>query len=443
MSTIAALEWKNILDRVRAMHPSLVRGWFSGLKPIDLSGGVLRIRAGNPKQVRYLDDECGSVFAEASQQVLEQLVTTTFETDAPDEIADDDGYPLSISENNQLQLNDDYVFDHFVVGAGNRLAHAASVAVAENPGQTYNPLFIHGDVGLGKTHLLQAICHTTKQLGTCPTTLYISCETFVNHFIEAVERGAMNQFRFHYRHVDLLVIDDIQFLGARERSQEEFFHTFNTLHQAQKQIVLSADCQPSEIPTLENRLVSRFNSGLVMSIDAPCMETRVAILRKKSRLRCIEVPEDVIEYVAINVHTNIRDLEGALLRLDAISQTTGGKIDMELARRALADGSERLAITIQQIIDVVTRYFGVRVKDLQSKKRPKSISHPRQICMYLAREFTSHSLEEVGGYFGGRDHSTVLHADRTIKKMLETDAKVRRTVENLRATLRTQQNGAS
>ncbi|GJM24489.1 MAG: chromosomal replication initiator protein DnaA [Phycisphaerae bacterium] len=443
MSSIAAPEWKSILDRIRSLHPALIRGWFSSLKPIDLAGGVLRVRAGNLKQVRYLEDECRSVFIEAAQAVMEQLVTTTFETDAPNEIADDEGYPLSISENNQLQLNDDYVFDNFVVGAGNRMAHAAAVAAAENPGQVYNPLFIHGDVGLGKTHLLQAICHETRRLGTCPTTLYISCETFANHFIEAVERGAMNQFRFHYRHVDLLVIDDIQFLGARERSQEEFFHTFNTLHQSQKQIVLSADCSPSEIPTLENRLVSRFKSGLVASIDAPCMETRMAILRKKSRLRCIEVPEDVIEYVATNIHTNIRDLEGALLRLDAMSQASDGTIDVELARRALADGSEASVISIQQIIDVVTSHFGVRVKDLQSKKRPKSISHPRQVCMFLARELTEHSLEEVGGYFGGRDHSTVLHANRTIKKMIDTDAKVRRSVENLRATLRARQNGIS
>ena len=219
---------------------------------------------------------------------------------------------------------------------------AASVAVAEALGQTYNPLFIHGDVGLGKTHLLQAICHTTRSLNPSATILYISCETFANHFIEAVERGAMNEFRYHYRHVDLLVIDDIQFLGTRERSQEEFFHTFNTLHQAQKQIVLSADCLPAEIPTLENRLVSRFKSGLVTFIDAPCMETRMAILAKKARLRCIEVPEDVIEYVATHIQTNIRDLEGALLRLDAMSQSSESAIDMELARRALDDDSQKI-----------------------------------------------------------------------------------------------------
>ena len=266
--------------------------------------------------------------------------------------------------------------------------------------------------------------------------MYISCETFVNHFIEAVERGAMKQFRYRYRHVDILVIDDIQFLGERERTQEEFFHTFNTLYQTQKQIILSADCSPSEIPSLENRLVSRFNSGLVARIDMPCLETRMAIIRKKARLRCIEVPEDVVSLIATQIESNIRDLEGALVKLDALSQTADGKIDLELARKALGTDQRNQAITVQQIVDVVTRYFSVRLADLQSKKRTKSITLPRQICMYLARQLTNHSLEEVGGFFGGRDHTTVLHASRAIEAARKEDEEINGVIDEITAALR-------
>ncbi|HRX85545.1 MAG TPA: chromosomal replication initiator protein DnaA [Phycisphaerae bacterium] len=428
--------WEDILGHVRVQHPELVRGWFSQLEPRSLYGGILRIRAQNPLQVRYLDDLCRVAFTESAQAALGQLVSAAFESDEVGgnghAASKDEGFDPTVS----LQLNNDYVFDNFVVGPGNRLAHAASVAVAEAPGTTYNPLFVHGDVGLGKTHLLQAICHETNRLGTCANTLYISCETFMNHYIEAVERGMMKEFRYRYREVDMLVIDDIQFLGERERSQEEFFHTFNTLHQAQKQIILSADCSPAEIPSLEGRLVSRFNSGLVASIDMPCMETRMAIIRKKARLRCIEVGEDVIKFVAERIESNIRDLEGALVKLDALSHTRGGKIDLALAQEALGPADVHHAITVQQIVDVVTRRFSVRLADLQSKKRTKSITHPRQVCMYLARELTSHSLEEVGGFFGGRDHTTVLHAHRAISTARGADAKLNGILEDLIQALR-------
>ncbi len=436
MSELAASDWDDIIGYIRVKHPELVRGWFAQLRPTALQGGVLQIHAANLMQVRYLTEHCRSAFAEAAQATLGQLVSASFETDATEELGDSEGYPLSFEGNGQLHLNDDYTFDHFVVGPGNRLAHAASVAVAETPGTTYNPLFIHGDVGLGKTHLLQAICNVTRQLTPAANIMYISCETFVNHFIEAVERGAMKQFRYRYRHVDILVIDDIQFLGERERTQEEFFHTFNTLYQTQKQIILSADCSPSEIPSLENRLVSRFNSGLVARIDMPCLETRMAIIRKKARLRCIEVPEDVVSLIATQIESNIRDLEGALVKLDALSQTADGKIDLELARKALGTDQRNQAITVQQIVDVVTRYFSVRLADLQSKKRTKSITLPRQICMYLARQLTNHSLEEVGGFFGGRDHTTVLHASRAIEAARKEDEEINGVIDEITAALK-------
>jgi len=407
------------------------------LEPVSLFGGVLRVRAQNPSQVHYLEDHCRKAFTEGAQAALGQLVTASFEAPASDgnghlPAGGDRAFDLSVP----LQLNPDYIFDHFVVGPGNRLAHAASVAVADAPGTTYNPLFIHGDVGLGKTHLLQAICHATGEKGTCANTLYISCETFVNHFFDAVERGHMKEFRFRYREVDMLVIDDIQFLCERERSQEEFFHTFNTLHQAQKQIVLSADCPPSEIPSLEDRLISRFNSGLVASIDMPCLETRMAIIRKKARLRCIEIGEDVVKFVAERIESNIRDLEGALIKLDALSQMRDGRIDLALAQEALGAGGPASAITVQHIVDAVTRYFGVRLADLQSKRRTKSITVPRQVCMYLARELTNHSLEEVGGFFGGRDHTTVLHAHRVISAARTTDERLSGILRELTGALR-------
>ncbi len=436
MGVLTPAEWDDIIGYVRVHHPDLARGWFAQLEPVALDRGVLHIRAGNPIQVEYLNNHCHPAFAEASQATLNRLVTTAFESEQGSLALGGDAPRFSFELDHNQPLNDDYTFEHFVVGPGNRLAHAAAVAVAENPGQTYNPLFIHGDVGLGKTHLMQAICHATNRTDVNHKLMFISCETFTNHFIEAVEHGALNQFRYRYRHVDLLVIDDIQFLGERERSQEEFFHTFNTLYQAQKQIVLSADCSPSEIPSLEMRLVSRFNSGLVASIDPPCLETRMAIIRKKAKLRCIEVPEDVVKLVATRIETNVRDIEGVLVKLDALSQTRAGKIDLDIALEALGSLDTARATTIQQVVDVVTRHFGVRLADLQSKKRTKSITHPRQVCMYLAREFTRASLEEIGGYFGGRDHTTVLHGIRSIAALRESDSQFNQAVEGMTVELK-------
>jgi chromosomal replication initiator protein len=436
MPSLPASEWEDIVGHLRVNHPDLARGWFAQLEPVGLNGGVLQIRARNPAQVDYLRTHCRLAFLEAAQATLGRLVTARFEAEDDTIPVDPEAEPLSFESSAGLTLNDDYTFEHFVVGPGNRLAHAAAVAVAESPGRTYNPLFLHGDVGLGKTHLMQAICHASQGRDPAPSTLYISCETFTNHFIEAVERGALNQFRFRYRYVGMLVIDDIQFLGERERSQEEFFHTFNTLYQSQKQIVLSADCLPPEIPSLENRLVSRFNSGLVASIDRPCLETRMAIVRKKAKLRCIEIPEEVIKLVASRIESNIRDIEGALVKLDALSQTRSGRINLDLAVEALGTDHTNRAISVHQIADVVTRWYGVRLADLQSKKRTKSITQPRQLSMYLARELTNHSLEEIGRYFGGRDHTTVLHAIRLIDNLRNQDEQLRTAIEKITGELK-------
>ena len=444
MGIVSPSLWTDILACVRLHYPDLVRGWFVQLVPGELDGGVLVVTAANPAQVRYLVQHCARSFAEAAQASTGRLVTVTFESASKEELADEYGRVPSFAEEEEgpLTLNADYVFENFVTGPCNRLAHAAAVAAGENPGHAYNPLFIHGSVGLGKTHLLQAICHALSRGSQKPRTLYISCETFTNHFIEAVERGALNRFRYRYRHVDALEIDDIQFLAERERSQEEFFHTFNTLHQAQRQIVLSADCSPSEIPSLEERLVSRFNSGLVARIDPPCLETRMAIVRKKAKLRCIEIPEEVVRLIASRIDSNTRELGGALVKIDAISQMQGGQITMAVAYEALGRHGAPSSITIQDILEAVTAWFSLRLSDIQGRKRNKSVARPRQICMYLARELTCHSLEEVGGYFGGRDHTTVLHASRLIAAAREQDPKLHESLEEITRLLQRKPSGA-
>jgi len=425
--------WAQMLEYLKATHASAVRQWFSDLVPVELSGGVLIIRAATAIQQQYLMSKGRDAFNEAVQAVTGKLVSVNFicPGDAGGALARfGDSY-------DDVILSPDYVFENFVGGPCNRLAYTACRAIAEMPGKAYNPLFIHGACGLGKTHLLQATCQEILRRSASTRILYLSCDTFINHFMDCVASGDMNEFRFRYRHVDVLVIDDIHFLTRRDRTQEEFFHTFNTLFQANKQIILSSDSRPSEIPELEERLVSRFNSGLVAAIDRPCYETRIAIVSKKAKLRGIALPEEVAAYIARRVESNIRELEGAITKLQGYAMLNGGKYDMDVARGALGDlipPSERI-VSIQQIIEQVTRFYNVRLADLQSKKRQKSIALPRQVCMYIARQKTRHSLEEIGGYFGGRDHTTVMHAVRTITDYRQTDAPFAAHLERIEAAL--------
>lgn len=432
MSKPSSTLWDDILGQVRLTNPTLVRGWFTDLQLVEVQQGVLQIDARNAAQTRYLVQHCRRAFSEAAQAATGRLVTVTFRPvqDDPDD-RPDNGLPFE-SDGEELVLNPDSTFDNFVTGPCNRLAHAAALGVAEEPGRAYNPFFVYGPVGLGKTHLLQAICQATRPQAQF---LYISCETFINHFIEAVEQGALHRFRYRYRHVDGLVIDDIQFLAERERSQEEFFHTFNTLHQSQRQIILSADCSPSEIPSLEERLVSRFNSGLVALLDRPCLETRIAIVHRKAKLRCIEFPDDVARHVATRIATNIRELEGALIRLDALSQSQATPITIQMAREALGPAPSR-PVMIPTILELVARRFNVKVTDIQGKKRAKTYTLPRHVCMYLARQMTSQSLQQIGGYFGGRDHTTVIHASRAIADLISNDSEIRGLVEETAAEVR-------
>jgi chromosomal replication initiator protein len=328
-------------------------------------------------------------------------------------------------------LNEDYVFDNFVRGPSNQLAHAAATAVADAPAMAYNPLFLHGPVGLGKTHLLQAICQRVLARRPESRILYLSCETFVNQFISSVEAGDLEDFRYRYRHVDMLLIDDIHFLAKKERTQEEFFHTFNTLYNSKKQIVLSCDSPPREIPTLEDRLVSRFKWGLVTQIEEPDQETRVSIVRRKAERKGAPLPDGVADLIADNIATNVRELEGAVLRVIGFAALTGKKLTMELAQEALRDVIQprERKVTIETILRTVADHFGVKASEITGKRRHKSISLPRQVCMYLARRLTEYSLVEIGGQFGGRDHTTVIYANDKIAGELEKNHRLKEDLD--------------
>ncbi len=343
-------------------------------------------------------------------------------------------YPVAgLLHSSDIVLNPQYRFGNFVVGPCNRFAHAASVGVGESPATVYNPLFIHGSVGLGKTHLLQSLCHSVLERDPRARILYLSCETFVNHFISALGDGDLQKFRGKYRNVDVLVVDDIHLLANKERTQEEFFHTFNTLYNAGKQIVLSSDSPPVDIPTLQERLVSRFKWGLVTEIESPCYETRMAILKRKSRERGRQLPEDVARLLAERIDSNIRELEGAVTKLLGYASLSKRPVDIDLVRRCLRElfANHKREPSMEDIVRVVTERFGVKLSELQSKKRSNAIAFPRQVGMVLARRLTRMSLEEIGGYFGGRDHSTVLHAVKKLNRLSETEPSMRELLTEL------------
>jgi chromosomal replication initiator protein len=337
-----------------------------------------------------------------------------------------------------VQLKDEYAFETYVVGPSNRFAHAAALAVVKNPGRDYNPLFIHSNVGLGKTHLLQAICHELVAREPHPRILYLSCEEFVNRFVTALSNHALETFRSKHRSVDVLVIDDIHFLADKRQIQEEFFHTFNALYNAQKQIILSSDSHPSEIPTLEERLVSRFNSGLVAKIEPPPFETRAAIIKKKALSRGCDLSDDVVQLLAQRIDSNIREIEGALNRLIGTASLTNTRIDREFASQVLRDllGDEGGAVPLHEIADVVCGKLRVKLTDLQSKRRTKKVAFARHIAMFVARNVTEHTLAEIGSHFGGKDHTTVLYAIEKIGGEAERNPETRALLEEIQREAR-------
>ncbi len=333
----------------------------------------------------------------------------------------------------QLNLNPKYTFATFVVGGSNQFAHAACMAVAEQPARAYNPLFIYGGVGLGKTHLLNAIGNHVAER-TELRIAYVTTEQFTNEVINSIRYDKMIDLRRRYRNVDMLMIDDIQFLAGKERTQEEFFHTFNALYEAHKQIVVSSDRFPKEMPDIDERLRSRFEWGLIADLQSPDVETRIAILRKKSEDEGIRLPEDVVQFLAANMKSNIRELEGSLVRLGAYSSLTGQPITLEMAKTVLRDviGDKKKIVAMDDIQEAVSARFHVKVSDLKSRRRSKTLVQPRQIAMFLCRELTDASFPEIGRQFGGKDHTTIMHACKQVAKAVEADTTLRATLEGLK-----------
>ncbi|MGM0499845.1 MAG: chromosomal replication initiator protein DnaA [Bacillota bacterium] len=345
------------------------------------------------------------------------------------------------SELKQNGFNPKYTFDTFVVGNSNRFAHAASLAVAEAPAKAYNPLFIYGDVGLGKTHLMQAIAHFILKNNPDYKVVYVSSETFTNELINSIKDDSTVDFRDKYRNIDILLVDDIQFLAGKERTQEEFFHTFNTLHESNRQLIISSDRPPKEIPTLEERLRSRFEWGLITDIQKPDLETRIAILRKKADIENLTIPNEVVIYIANKIQSNIRELEGALVKVIAYSSLVDREIDVDLAREALKDlvnkkKTESIEVNIERIKKIITNDYNLRMEDMHSKKRTQNIAFPRQIAMYLSRELTDFSLPHIGDEFGGRDHTTVIHAHNKIQEKIENENDFSNKIERLIDTIK-------
>ena len=432
-----------VLTYVWEQHPSVCRHWFNEIELVDMDAGTIRMLVREPVQLKYLQRNCNDFFVEAVQATTGKLLGVEFVGDVeqidPSPVVRS-GISISTDSNNggDMVLSPDYTFDSFVVGPDNRLAHAAAMAVAKSPANAYNPFFVHGGVGLGKTHLLQAVCQSAMQNDPSMRIFYTSCNSFMNQFHESVQNGEMKSFRNRFRNYDLLVIDDIHDLSNRGPSQEEFFHTFNTLYQAGRQIVISSDAPPHEIPDLEERLTSRFSCGLVANIERPCYETRVAIVRSKAQLRSLNLPEDVAGYIAARFDTNIREIEGAITKIQTMAMLDGQVINLTLAKQALGshiqtDGTSKM--TIQDILDTVSGFYGLKLTELLSKRRHKSVSLPRQIGMYLARKHTRFSLGEIGGYFGGRDHTTVMHAVKTINGKRSDDVRLDQDIFQIESEL--------
>jgi chromosomal replication initiator protein len=330
-----------------------------------------------------------------------------------------------------------YTFENFVIGASNQFAHAASMAVANQPGDHYNPLFIYGGVGLGKTHLINAIGHKAAGKFSGAKVFYLSSESFMNELISSLRRDRMDEFKTKFRNVDVLILDDVQFIAGKERTQEEFFHTFNSLYEARKQIVITSDKFPKEIPGLEDRLRNRFEWGLIADIQPPDMETRVAILQKKAEVEKVILPHDVAIFLASNIDSNVRELEGSLTRLGAFSSLTRSNITVDLAKEVLKNtlkGSHR-EVTIEGIQKTICDYYNIKLGDLKAKRRTKNIAIPRQVAMYLCRKYTETSFPVIGDKFGGRDHSTVIHASKTIEKKIKEDPYMLTTIEKLERNL--------
>ncbi|QAA30403.1 chromosomal replication initiator protein DnaA [Clostridium manihotivorum] len=419
--------------------------WIKSCEPIYIDSDTIKFSVPNDFTKDIIEKRYKTLFVQAIKLVsskkynIEFLIQSELQQEneistKPNKEESSNISVVSVNDEMSATLNPKYTFDSFVIGNSNRFAHAASLAVAEAPAKAYNPLFIYGGVGLGKTHLMHAIGHYILKNNPKAKVVYVSSEKFTNELINAIKDDTNEEFRNKYRNVDVLLIDDIQFIAGKERTQEEFFHTFNTLHEANKQIILSSDRPPKEIPTLEDRLRSRFEWGLIADTQAPDFETRMAILKKKADVEKLNVANEVMVYIATKIKSNIRELEGALIRIVAYSSLTNREITVDLASEALKDiisNKQGNHVTIELIQETVANYFNLRVEDLKSQRRTRNVAYPRQIAMYLSRKLTDMSLPKIGEEFGGRDHTTVIHAYEKISDGLNSDEVLQNTVNDI------------
>jgi chromosomal replication initiator protein len=426
--------WIEVLDHVsQHINTPSYRVWFEGTRPVDLYEDRLEISVPNLFAKEYIESRFKPLLEEALDSTLGQegmsLVISIDGVHGSERAngVNSNGADFVRSARTPRPFKAKYTFDTFVIGAGNRFAHAAALAVSETPGVVYNPLFIYGGVGLGKTHLLHAVGQYVEDQEPSLRVRYVTCENFTNDFINSVRDNAPLGFQKRYRENDVLLIDDIQFLEGKIETQEAFFHTFNALYEENKQIVITSDRHPKYIPTLENRLVSRFEWGLVTDIQPPDLETRIAILRKKALMDHLQVDDEVLTFIASKVSTNIRELEGALVRILAYASLYGRTVSVALAEEVLKDillDAQYREIPVELIQHEVCRYFGISKGDLVGASRSKAFAYPRQVAMYLCRELTDESLPKIGRAFGGRDHSTVMHANSKISNLINSDRDV-------------------
>lgn len=444
--------WNKILETIKEeLSPQAYNSWFSQTKVVKFGENELIISAPGDFCKDWLEKHYAGFIKDVLKRTLGADANLKIEFRTADQKSSKPARSTPnpknnikkaepFSKSNKLVLTPKYTFDNFVVGNSNRFSHAACLAVAQSPAKSYNPLFVFGEVGLGKTHLIQAVAtHITQHSGkTKIKALYISSEKFTNELINSIKDGSTAAFREKYRSVDVLLIDDIQFLAGKERTQEEFFHTFNTLYESNKQIVITSDRPPKDIPTLENRLVSRFEWGLITDIQPPDFETRIAILRKKAQSENLSIPNEVIDFIAEKIPSNIRQLEGALTKLTAYSTLTKKGLSVSLAREILKDiiPLENKKVSIIQIQKTVSDYYNIKVNSLLSKKRTKDVVLARQVAVYLSRELTDLSLASIGETFGRRDHTTIIHSYTKIKNKIKKDKSFKSVIDNLISDIR-------
>lgn len=437
--------WKEALKIIEeeSSSPVSYETWILPIIPYNIEGNDFILQIGDSFYRDMIEKRYLSLIRNAVKKVTKKEFTIKIITDddikTPQKLSTSSAQPTK--KDTVSNLNPRYVFSSFVVGNSNRMAHAASLAVAESPAKAYNPLFLYGNSGLGKTHLMHSIAHYILDQKSTAKVLYVTSETFTNELIQSIQNNKNEEFRNKYRNIDVLLIDDIQFISKKEGTQEEFFHTFNALRESNKQIIISSDRPPKEIKTLEDRLRSRFEWGLIADVQAPDYETRIAILRKKADTEDLSVPDDVMSFIAKCIVSNIRELEGALTRIVAYATLTNQKITIELAETALKDvfsENKSIQITTKLIQEVIADYYNIRIEDIQGSKKPKRIAYPRQIAMYLSRKILDISLPKIGEQFGGRDHTTVIHACSKIERELETDTNLQKTLLELEKKIKGQ-----